>query len=205
MEQQILGWISQYGYLAIFLLLVFGIVGLPAPDETLLAFSGYMVFKGHLSLAPAFAAALGGSLCGITVSYTLGRVFGLPLIHSYGKYLRIREDHVVKAHAWFARVGHWALTLGYFVAGVRHLTAFSAGMSGLEYPQFALFAYSGGVIWVSTFLGLGYFLGDRWEAVQKHVEHYLLDAALAAALLIVVGLAWRKWGKWGGPPGLPSS
>ena len=35
MEQQVLGWITQYGYLAIFALLMFGIVGLPVPDETL--------------------------------------------------------------------------------------------------------------------------------------------------------------------------
>jgi membrane protein DedA with SNARE-associated domain len=197
MEQQILAWISQYGYLAIFLLLVFGIVGLPVPDETLLAFTGYMVFKGHLSLAPAFAAALGGSLCGITFSYTLGRKFGLPLIHRYGKYLRIREEHLVKAHAWFARVGHWALTLGYFVAGVRHFTAYAAGMSAVEPQQFALYAYSGGIVWVSTFIGLGYFLGDRWEAVQKNIDRYLLGGAIAAALLIAAGLAWRKWGRKG--------
>jgi membrane protein DedA with SNARE-associated domain len=167
------------------------------PDETLLAFTGYMVFKGHLSLAPAFAAALGGSLCGITFSYTLGRKFGLPLIHRYGKYLRIREEHLVKAHAWFARVGHWALTLGYFVAGVRHFTAYAAGMSAVEPQQFALYAYSGGIVWVSTFIGLGYFLGDRWEAVQKNIDRYLLGGAIAAALLIAAGLAWRKWGRKG--------
>ena len=66
MEQQVLAWITHYGYLAIFLLLVFGIVGLPVPDETLLTFTGYLVFKGHLSLPLAFATALAGSACGIT-------------------------------------------------------------------------------------------------------------------------------------------
>ena len=50
MEQQILGWITQYGYLAIFCLLMFGIVGLPVPDETLLTFTGYLVFKGTFVL-----------------------------------------------------------------------------------------------------------------------------------------------------------
>jgi membrane protein DedA with SNARE-associated domain len=205
MEQQILGWISQYGYIAVFLLLVFGIVGLPVPDETLLTFTGYMIFKGRLSLAPCAAAALAGSLCGITFSYTLGRKFGLPLIHRYGKYVRIREEHLAKAHAWFTRVGRWSLTIGYFVAGVRHLTAYAAGMSDVEYPQFALFAYSGGIVWVSTFLSLGYFLGDRWEAVQKHIEHDLRYAALAAAILLIfAALAWRKWGRRGGP-GRPRS
>ena len=136
---------AQYGYAAIFLLLVFGIVGLPVPDETLLTFTGYMVFQGHLSLPLAFAAALAGSALGITVSFTLGRIFGLALMHRYGRYLRITEAHIAKAHAWFERVGHWSLTIGYFVPGVRHVTAYAAGMSELEPPHFALFAYSGGL------------------------------------------------------------
>ena len=80
MEHQVLGWITQYGYFAIFLLLVCGIVGLPVPDETLLTFAGYLVFKGNLSLPLAFAAALGGSLSGITISYTLGRTLGMKVI-----------------------------------------------------------------------------------------------------------------------------
>jgi len=50
-------------------------------------------------------------------------------------------------------------------------------------------------VWVSTFLSLGYLLGDRWEAVQKNISHYFLYAALAAAVLVAVGLAWRKWGR----------
>ena len=108
MEQQVLAWITQYGYLAIFFLLVFGIVGLPVPDETLLTFTGYLVYQGHLSLPLAFATALAGSISGITISYYLGRVFGMQVIHRYGRYLHISEEHFDKAHAWFERVGHWA-------------------------------------------------------------------------------------------------
>ena len=70
MEHQVLVWIAQYGYLAIFLLLVCGIVGLPVPDETLLTFTGYLAFKGELSLAPAFAAALWAA-CAASPSATL--------------------------------------------------------------------------------------------------------------------------------------
>ncbi|SPF32420.1 Alkaline phosphatase, DedA family [Candidatus Sulfopaludibacter sp. SbA4] len=198
MEQHILAWITEYGYLAIFGLLMFGIVGLPVPDETLLTFTGYLVFKGHLSLAPAFFTALAGSGCGITLSYTLGRVFGLKLIHRYGRYLRIREDHINQAHAWFKRVGHWGLTFGYFIPGVRHVTAYAAGMSDLEAPQFALFAYSGAVLWVSAFVGLGYFLGERWEAVERNIHHYAVLFTIGAAILIAGWFIWRKsvWRKW---------
>jgi len=191
MEQHVLVWISQYGYLAIFLLLVMGVVGLPVPDETLITFLGYLVFKGRMSLAPAYGAALAGSLCGISISYTLGRTFGIKLIHRYGRYLHITEARVNKAHAWFARVGHWALTFGYFVPGVRHLTAFAAGMSAVEAPQFALFAYSGGCVWVGTFLALGYFLGERWQVVERNIEHYFAAMTVAAVILAAAYLAWR--------------
>lgn len=191
MEHQVLNWITQYGYLAIFLLLVCGIVGLPVPDETLLTFTGYLVYKGNFSLPLAYGAALCGSLCGITLSYTLGRTFGMKLIHRYGRYVRITEDHVEKAHAWFARVGHWGLTFGYFVPGVRHLTAYAAGMSAVEWPQFALFAYTGGCLWVAAFLGLGYFLGERWEAVEKNIEHYFGLVGIGLAILIAAYVLWR--------------
>jgi membrane protein DedA with SNARE-associated domain len=191
MEHQILGWITQYGYFAIFLLLMCGIVGLPVPDETLLTFTGFLVYKGNFSLPLAFLAAAAGSLCGITVSYTLGRTFGMKLIHRYGRYIHITEEHVEKAHAWFGRVGHWGLTFGYFIPGVRHLTAYAAGMSAVEPPQFALFAYTGGCLWVAAFLGLGYLLGDRWEAVEKDIERYFKAVGIGLLILAAAYFAWR--------------
>jgi membrane protein DedA with SNARE-associated domain len=192
MEQQVLAWISQYGYVAIFSLLVLGIVGLPVPDETLLTFTGYLVFRGNLSLPVAYLAAFGGSACGITISYILGRWFGLALIHRYGRYLRIKEEHLHKAHAWFAHAGHWSLMFGYYIPGVRHFTAYAAGMSELEPPQFCLFAYSGAAIWAASFIALGYFLGERWQSVVKNIHHYFLGFTIAAVVLALAYLAWRK-------------
>jgi len=191
----IAAWISQYGYFAIFGMLVFGIVGLPVPDETLLVFTGYLAFKGRLSLPLAMVSAFAGSICGIPLSYTLGRTFGIALIHRYGRYVRVTEHHVNRAHAWFERAGHWSLTFGYFIPGVRHFTAYAAGMSGLEAPRFSAFAYSGGAVWVTCFVGLGYLLGERWQTVEKQIDHYLLGVSITAAVLIAAYLAWRKWGR----------
>ena len=193
MEQQVIAWITHYGYLAIFFLLVFGIIGLPIPDETMLTFSGYLVYMGHLSLPLTFATALAGSITGITISFYLGRVLGMTVIHKYGRYLHITEQQLGKAHAWFERVGHWALTIGYFIPGVRHFTAYAAGISELEPHHFALYAYSGAVIWVSTFIGLGYFLGERWKVVEANIHHYLVDTAIAIAVLVIAYFVWWKW------------
>jgi membrane protein DedA with SNARE-associated domain len=195
MEQQVLAWITHYGYVAIFSLLVLGIVGLPVPDETLLTFTGYLVYQGHLWFGGALLAAFLGSTCGITLSYVLGRTFGLKLIHRYGRYLRITEAHVDKAHAWFRKAGHWSLTVGYFIPGVRHFTAYAAGMSDLEWPTFAAYAYSGAAIWAGTFIGLGYLLGERWKSVQANFDRYAVWVVIACAIAAVGYWGWRKWGR----------
>src|SRR6266540_5084458 len=163
MEQQVFHWISQNGYPAIFFLLVLGIVGLPVPDETLLTFTGYLVFANHLHLFPAYLSAAGGSICGITISYLLGRTFGLALLNKYGRYIHLSEARINQAHQWFEHAGRWGLTFGYFIPGVRHFTAYAAGMSYLEFHIFALFAYAGALVWAATFITLGYFLGERWQ------------------------------------------
>jgi len=191
MQELIRAWISHYGYFPIFFLLMFGIVGLPVPDEWLLTFTGYFVYAGQLHLPLAFATALAGSISGITISYWLGRTFGISLIHRYGKYLRIKEDHLHKAHDWFERVGHWGLTFGYFVPGVRHFTAYAAGMSEVPPHEFAAYAYGGALLWVGTFISLGYFLGERWEAVEREVHHYMLWVAVGLAILALAYFVWR--------------
>ncbi len=98
---------------------------------------------------------LAGTTCGITVSYTLGRTLGLALIHRFGKYIHLTEKRLAKAHQFFERVGHWSLTFGYFVPGVRHLTAYAAGVSYVQPHIFALFAYLGDLLWATTFVSLG--------------------------------------------------
>jgi len=189
----ILDWITRYGYFGIFGLLVLGIVGLPIPDETLLTFAGYLVFRGRLQFVPTLASALLGSMCGITLSYTLGRLTGYFLIEKYGARLHIKMDHVHRVHDWFRRFGRFTLTFGYFVPGVRHLTAYVAGASELELPVFAVFAYAGALMWSSSFILLGYLLGDQWQRVSGEVQRYiLLVLGLAALAALGYSLWWRR-------------
>ena len=185
--ESVFQWVSTYGYGAIFLLLMLGIVGLPVPDETLLVFCGYLISKGKMHPLGAWLSALAGSWCGISLSYTIGRTLGLGAVHRFGKYLHITEERLQRVHQWFDRIGHWALFVGYYIAGVRHFTAIVAGTSKLSFPSFIAFAWSGGLLWVSTFLTLGYFLGENWKRIADSIHEYLLYASIA---LIVVALCY---------------
>jgi membrane protein DedA with SNARE-associated domain len=184
--------VATYGYFAIFSLLVLGIVGLPVPDEFLLASCGFLVYQGHLLLVPAVASAMLGSASGITCSYLIGRTVGWKFLHSrLGRFLHVRDEQIARVHDWFNRLGHWALLIGYFIPGVRHFTAIVAGTSKLEYRGFALYAYSGAVLWVSTFIFIGYHFGEHFKQILALVEHHLKLASIVLAALIAVYLIFR--------------
>jgi membrane protein DedA with SNARE-associated domain len=190
-EGMILHWVAQYGYFGLFSLLTLGILGLPIPDEVVLTFSGYLTYRGDLLLIPTIVTAFLGSSCGITLSYGLGRTVGLYLVHRWGPLVRISPAHIERTHEWFRRIGHWSLVFGYFIPGIRHLTALVAGATKLEAPIFALYAYSGALIWSLTFITLGYFLGEKWTWVVKVLQSHLGLGILIALGIIAIYLLTR--------------
>jgi membrane protein DedA with SNARE-associated domain len=189
--ETMLGWVTHYGSISLFFLMMLGIVGLPIPDETLLLFSGYLIYTHTLNPVFTFSMAFLGSATGITVSYFLGRIYGLKLIHKYGRYFHFTEERFWKIHNWFERAGRWSLFFGYYIAGVRHLTAMVAGASALEYPIFAGFAYTGAFTWVLTFLSLGYFVGNRWQGASERIHHYILVGSIVLGAILGMYLLTR--------------
>jgi len=193
LTETIFRWITEYGYLAIFLLMT---LGTPIPDEGLLAFAGYLVYEGRLQLFPTMAAAFLGSVCGITISYGLGRTVGNYLVTKIGPAVQITEDKVTRVHTWFDRVGKWGLLFGYLLPGVRHLIAFGAGTSKLPLSVFASFAYTGALIWSVTVISAGYYLGSQWTLILGKVhDNLVIGSAVIVSLFLLytfVGQYLRK-------------
>ena len=161
-------WISTYGAVVLALLLMVGVFGLPVPDETLLTFAGVLVRQGKLHFATTWTAAAFGSMCGITIN----------------------AEHLRRVEAWLERWGKWTLTFGYFVPGVRHLTAILAGSAQLPPRMFATYAYAGAALWSLTFITFGWAVGRRWEAALQVMHRHILTvtlvlAAIAAGYLVL--------------------
>jgi len=197
--EMITGWITTYGTVGIFFLLMLGVVGLPIPDETLMFFSGFQISiyirtAGAEGLNPVGVAlaAVAGSWCGITVSYLLGRTLGVGVVHRFGKYMHLTDERLEKVNQWFHKAGHWALFVGYYIAGVRHFTALVAGTSRLNFGTFALYAWSGGLVWVGVFLTLGYVVGENWKSIAEAIHRDLLWASLVLLGAVAVFLLVRR-------------
>ena len=189
----VMQWISSYGYLGLAALLMLGIAGIPVPDETLLTFAGYLVYKGQLQLIPTVVSAFAGSCVGISLSYAIGRFPSLWVVRRLGnRIFKVPEERIIKAEVWFKRYGKWLLPVGYFVPGLRHLLAIAAGGTRLDLPVFAAFAFSGALVWSATFVFLGYFLGENWQYTIAVLQRHIVLAALPVFLLGVAVFAWHS-------------
>jgi membrane protein DedA with SNARE-associated domain len=183
--------ITKYSYFEIFIALGLGIVGLPIPDETLMAYAGFMVFQGKLNYLYTIGVAFTGTSCGITIGYVLGKTFGNPFIKRYASKMHVNPDDVQNAENFYKRYGKFALFIGYFIPGVRHLTAIFAGISLMPYPTFALFAYTGGFLWTITLVSLGYFLGEKWHHVYMYTHRFITPLVLLSIIVLLIAVYWK--------------
>lgn len=162
-EHNLHQFVLQYGSFALFFLLALGIIGLPVPDETLLLICGLLAAKNQLSIIAIIIAGISGSCTGITVSYLFGRFIGHRTLLRFGKYIGLTEKKLALAHQWFEHFGKYLLFFGYFIPGVRHFTGIISGTAELSYHNFALFAYTGAIVWSCTFIIIGYFFFYAWQ------------------------------------------
>lgn len=186
-------WVVQYGYIGLFILLMLGVVGIPIPDEILLTYAGYLIYKNDMQFFPAMAAAFIGAVCGITLSYGIGHTAGIYLVERYGPRIKLTAAKMDRVHRWFERMGRWTLTFGYFFPGIRHLTAIIAGSSSLQFSIFAVYAYIGAFLWTGVYMYIGYAFGERWDHVFEQIRHRVL---LAVGLLVALILGYyliRQW------------
>ena len=127
------------------------------------------------------------------MSYTIGRTLGLGFIHRYGRWFHVSDEQIRRVHDWFNRIGHWALFLGYYIPGVRHFSAIVAGTSKLEFRAFATYAWGGALVWVCTFVAIGYSLGEQWQKVFEVIDRNIRLVGLGALAVVLLYAVWRFW------------
>ncbi|MCX6371727.1 MAG: VTT domain-containing protein [Actinobacteria bacterium] len=149
------------------------------PGESLLLTSGTLAGADILEiavLAPLlFAAALLGDVC----NYLIGRFVGRRILSKPRRH--IRPEHVAKAHEFYERHGGMAIVLARFLPIVRTLAPFVAGVARMEFHRLLFFAAIAAALWVTIFLGAGYWFGTaQW--VQDYLAVALVVIVVASAL-----------------------
>lgn len=186
-------YIDQYGYIFLFFYLMLDLIALPLPGQSLMAYVGFLAYRGHMDLGTSILIATLGSCLGMTITYFLGYKIGNPLLKKYGRFIRISPKRVEKTSEWYGRHGSKLLAIGYFIPGVRHFTGYLSGVAKLRFRTFATFAYSGAIVWTSTFIFFGHFLGPQWDALDDKVKNSIIITAIIVFVSLIFVYFFRKY------------
>jgi membrane protein DedA with SNARE-associated domain len=157
----VLTYIQSHGYIVLFLSLFFGIVGISAPEESLLFFVGIFISHAQLHLFKSLFFAISGATIGMVVAYVAGYTFGSPLLFKYGHYIGFHRRRYRYVYRHFRKRAFLLIPFGYFVPGIRQLSPYMAGVVRFPFLPFLFLSFLGASFWICLFIFVGKFLGER--------------------------------------------
>ncbi|WOV84839.1 DedA family protein [Sporosarcina jeotgali] len=176
-------YLLQYGSIVIFILLFFGIVGIPSPEESLIFLIGVLIAQHQLHPIPSAIAAAAGAFVGMLTAYAGGRFIGYPLLHKVGKFIGLTKERWEKAEQSFKRRRKRTVLFGFYMPGIRQISPYFAGLTAMPFFQFVTLAIFGTILWVMPFLIAGYVLGRSFHVNPSY-------APLVGVFFLVMMAGW---------------
>jgi membrane protein DedA with SNARE-associated domain len=149
--------------------------------ETFVIFAGYAASLRLLNLPLLIVSAWIGSFAGDQLWFFLGRRYGQHLLQRYPRWLP-----GVEIALGLARRYNTIFILSFrFIYGIRNVSSFALGMSGLSWLRFLGLNLIAAGVWSVVFAGGGYLFGQASEAMLGDMAQDFGLAMLAVFLLIV--------------------
>ena len=203
------GFISSYGYLAIFILMLAESACIPVPSELTMLFAGALsagaVAGAHLNLVLVIAAGVAGNVAGSYLAWGIGAYGGRAAWHRWGRYILLRDDDIDRAERWFGRHGTKAVFFGRLLPVVRTFISLPAGLARMPAGRFGIYTLLGCIPWTAALAWTGYLVGANWGSVVTALHGPSYALAALCGLLVIFAIVMllrrrrRERGEHGGP------
>ncbi|MFC6171345.1 DedA family protein [Loigolactobacillus jiayinensis] len=194
MQNMIVDFIDQFGYLGVFLLITLENVFPPIPSEIVLTFSGFMTLHSAMSLTGVIVVATAGSVAGAIILYAVGRLLSVERLQrlidgKVGRLLHFKRSDLTKTERWFTKRGKSTLFFCRFIPIVRSLISIPAGTTKMPFLQFLFLTAAGTAIWNVVLVTLGQHAGKAWTQVAGYIDTFAHITLIILIILVVVGAA----------------
>ena len=183
---------ASSGYAAVFILSVLQSCCIPTSSELTLGFAGVLAAEGKLSLAGVILAGAVGEVVGAYIAWAIGRWGGRAFVERYGRYVLMTSHDLDRAEAWYGRHERFGVFGSRLLPVIRNFVALPAGVAEVPLVRFGVLTALGSLIWDGAMALIGYGIGHSYTKVMKGFSDagYLLGAAAAVAIAVVV---WHRW------------
>ncbi len=175
LDRHLSGWAQTMGpwfYVLLFVILFAetGLVVTPfLPGDSLLLAVGALSKQADtpIRLGWAVAAMAAGAVVGDSVNYWIGRFVG-PRVFTSTTSRLLNRRHLMRAEAFYEKHGGKTVILCRFLAVVRTVAPFVAGVGRMGYARFLSFSVVGTARWVPIFVVVGRTLVEVIGAANIH-------------------------------------
>jgi membrane protein DedA with SNARE-associated domain len=185
------GPLNHFGYWAVLLLVMLEDFGIPVPGETVLIAASVYAGAGKLNVVAVGLIGFVAAVIGDNIGFAIGHYGGRALVLRWGRYVRLTEDRLDKAEAFFNHHGAWIITVARFIEGLRQANGIIAGTTGMHWRRFLAFNALGAALWVGTWVSLGYLAGSHIGTIYHHIAQYSLYVLIALTVLLAGYIARR--------------
>lgn len=189
MTQWVFDVVDRLGAAGIGFLIFLENVVPPVPSEVILPLGGFRAQAGAMNPVAVWVAATIGAVAGALALYAVGAWLGYDRVHRLAGrrwFLLSSQKDLDKGRALFDRHGGPIVVFGRCVPLVRSLVSIPAGIAGMPLVRFMLLSALGSGVWNALFVGLGWYLADRWELVER----YMGPLSTAVVVIAVAALVW---------------
>lgn len=184
-------FISSYGYLAIFILMLLEGSSLPVPSEVVLPLAGFFAAKHILSFPLALLAGIAGSMLGSIIDYAIGYYVGKDIVYKHLRFFHVKKEQLDAFDRWFEKNGIAAIFFTRLVPIARTFINFPAGFAKMRLREFLSYTIAGVIIWDVVLMTYGYYLLSAHSAVIVLAS----IGAFAILLYAVYKYAMKRMGK----------
>lgn len=164
-------------------------IGFVLPGETSLLIGGVLAHSQIWPLWLFIICAILGAIAGDSVGYEVGKHFG-PRIKTSGFGRLIGQKRWKLAEHIFEKYHGGAIFFGRAQALLRALIPALAGMHRVPYRTFLKWNATGGVIFSTLVIVLGYQFANSLQSLEKYLKYWAIIFLLA--VIIVISFLKRK-------------
>jgi membrane protein DedA with SNARE-associated domain len=198
--EEVVYFITRYGYVAIFILVFSQEIGMPnpIPNELVLMFSGYLSFKGLLYLPSVILTVISADFIGTNILYVIFYNAGTYIMQKKPKWVPLSATMIDRLTRKISDGGKLSIFIFRVTPFTRGYTSVLSGLLQIKPRIFLPIALISAATWATIYVIIGYIIGPSWDLFTKNIGSfkYILLAILATILCMVLFVYYyRKRGK----------
>lgn len=186
------GFITEFGYIGSFLLVLLEYANFPLPSEVVLPMIGVIIAKYDFSLISMILITSIGGLIGSLINYFLGYKYGVALLNKVtDKFSSLRKPMKSAQHC-IVKYDRSALLVSRMIPLARTAISLVAGVSRMSLGVFIAYSFVGITIWNSILIYLGFLFNNNLALIANILSKYSILCLVLILIGIIIFIKARK-------------